>query len=105
MIRRLALLTSALLLSGCVRQERCAVLHSESPGRTGANLTLARSPDTAQLATLLTARADWPSVEHGLRLEDVTYYSRTYYSEQTYYDRYGGLLDLSDAQQTGVWLR
>jgi hypothetical protein len=50
-------------------------------------------------------RSDWPSVDHGYRSGDVTYYSRIIYDDQSYYDRYTGFSNVANALQTGVLLR
>lgn len=105
MARAFILVAWTTVLAGCARSERCVVLSAETRGELRANLVLARSAETARLAPLMAERSDWPSVDHGYRSGDVTYYSRIIYDDQSYYDRYTGFSNVANALQTGVLLR
>ena len=105
MCRRLILVAWTALLAGCARSERGVVLSAVPHGEARANLVMARAPETAALATRMSVRSDWPSVDHGYRFDDVTYYSTIRYDEQSFYDRYGGLLYVNEGLRTGVWVR
>ena len=92
-------------LAGCQAPPRFAVLSDEAPEPASANLVLGRYAETAALAEVVALRSDWPAVERGLRLDDVTFYTNVLYDEQAHYDRFGGLFYSVEAVQTGVWVR
>ncbi len=98
-------LLSILGVAGCQAPPHFAVLGNEGPEGPCANLVLGRSPESAALAEVIEPRADWPTMDRGMRLDDVTYFSNITYDEQTYYDRYNNLFYGMQAVRTGVYLR
>ena len=95
----------ASFLAGCGVSEHGAILHARQMRGSHANLALGPSAEHLRLAQRLAVRSDWPSVETGYRLDDVTFYMTAIYDEQSYYDRYGSLFHDTQSLQTGVRLR
>lgn len=87
--------------SGCHR--RCARVWDARGSR--ANLVLGNSPETASLAQEFATRTDWPAVDVGFRVENVTFFTTTLYDEQAHYDRYGWLSREAISVESGVQLR
>ena len=76
-----------LALAGCNKRAlSVTVVEPDHP----ANLVMSDNPDDAYVASQLTDRLAWPSVENGYRFDTVTYYSRTSYDYQRYYNKFGG---------------
>ncbi len=105
MPRRFILIAWTALIAGCAQPQRGAVISAAPPHVVRANLVFARHPGTAALAPAIAARSDWPATDHGYRFDDVTYYSRIFYDEQSFYGRYGALWHEADTFVTGVWRR
>jgi len=57
------------------------------------------------LGQQLCARSEWPAVENGVRLDDVTFYNTISYDAQTYYDRYGSIYREAQSVHSGIRLR
>lgn len=92
-------------LTGCHAAERPAYIDSASVDGRPPNLALGPSAEHAWLATRIAPRSDWPSVRTGYRFDDITYYSKTTYDEESHFDRFGSIYYGSQTVETGVWLR
>ncbi len=101
-VAALALLCATLV--GCSAPGPVAVLSSTAPVGHTPNLVLAPSADKLQDALRFAARSDWPGVEIGYRLGDVTYYTKETYDYQSGFDRFGGLYHAEQNVQTGMRL-
>ena len=85
----------ALLLCGCAPRERAVVLRSATAAASGRvmglpNLALGPTADHARIAAFMATRSDWPSVETGYRLGEVSEFSEVIFDEESFYDRLGG---------------
>jgi hypothetical protein len=105
MRRTLLLVAWVALLAGCKAVDRTAVLRSDATPAVSANLALGPSAENSRLAALLPPRSDWPSVDNGYRMDDVTIYTRASYDVQMQYDRQGSLYYEQQSIQTGVRVR
>jgi hypothetical protein len=105
MRRSLFLVVWVALLAGCTRPDRAAVLRSDALPGISANLALGPSAENSRLAALLPPRSDWPAIDNGYRMDDVTIYSRASYDVQMQYDRHGSLYYEQQSIQTGVHVR
>jgi hypothetical protein len=63
------------------------------------------SAEVAALATQMTERSDWPSVDNGYRMDDQTFYATTTYDLQSHFDRFGGLYYEALSVRTGTRIR
>jgi len=101
----LAIGVGVVLLGGCAGSDRAAVLAVDQVPPPRANLVLGPSAAHGRMAALFVGRSEWPAIERGYRFDDVTFYSRIHYDEQSYYDRFGSLYHESQAVRTGVMVR
>lgn len=94
----------ALTLAGCAATRPAGILGPNySP--YGANLALGPSGEHAWLATGIAPRGNWPAVQTGIRMDDVTFYQTYTYDRESYFNRYGGLDHARQMVRTGVWMR
>lgn len=70
-----------------------------------ANLALGPSAEVAVLATQMTERSDWPSVDNGYIMDDQTFYATTTYDVQSHFDRFGSLYYEALSVRTGTRIR
>lgn len=109
-------LTTAILFchavfAGCTSREPAAItfhedLAPQAVANRPANLVLGPTAVHARFGPWFAARSDWPAVEYGLRLEDVSTFSDVTYDDQAYYDRHGGaFFKIQDSARTGILLR
>ena len=54
------------------------------------NLLLGRFADDARSAQWLAGRADWPAIDAGYRVEDVSTTTEVSVNDESFYDRMGG---------------
>ena len=103
-IYSLALLGLAIsAVVGCQSPLPGAVLY-----RTDAPANLALGPQTqyAYRAQRYTERSDWPFVENGVHLEEVTTYSTIRFDDQQFYERDGSFFyNSAESITTGAVLR
>ncbi len=102
-MRRLLLTLIVLGLTGCAVRTEGVLLAQPAPSRC--NLALSSRAGATALAEAWATRSDWPFVETGLPIDDVTVYSTITYDEQFQYDRSGGLYRGAQAVRTGVFVR
>jgi hypothetical protein len=95
----LSLALVALGVCGCASPERAAVV------TYGPNLVLGRSHGLSAAAQQWAGRSDWPSVEWGYVLEDVTFYRRDAYDGQLLFDRYNSSYFINDSTRSGILVR
>ena len=111
MLRTAWLLAAAALFSGCAAHEpSVVVVHEVLPPPADnyrpPNLVLGPSAEHARLGEWFAARSDWPSMESGMRLEEVSTYIDATYDDQAYYDRFGGaFFKVQESVRTGVFVR
>lgn len=105
MRRNVLLVVWIALLTGCKTADRAAIVRSEATPASSANLALGPSAENSRLAALLPPRSDWPYVDNGYRLDDVTMYTQALYDVQMQYDRNGSLYYEQQSIQTGVRVR
>ncbi len=82
-----------ILLGGCSTPQPTAVWRAHThttPDPITANLALGPSAEHNYIGELLARRSDWPAVEHGLRLDDVSQAFTLSYDDQSFYERDGG---------------
>jgi hypothetical protein len=91
-------------LAGCAAPLRVTELQTTAGSPAPANLALGSSAEVAALATLMTERSDWPSVDSGYRMDDQTFYATTTYDVQSHFDRFGSLYYEAVSVRTGVRL-
>ncbi len=89
-------------LAGCAAPLRVTALQAVADSPAPANLALGPSAEVAALATEMTARSDWPSVDTGYRMDDQTIYATTTYDVQSHFDRFGSLYVEALSVRTGV---
>ena len=92
-------------LTGCAGPDRTAVLGSAPERAITANLALGPSAEDSRIAAALPPRSDWPAVDNGYQVDDVTFYTRALYDVQRHYDRHGSLYYEAQSVQTGVRVR
>jgi hypothetical protein len=101
----LLLVAGLLLVCGChERHHAAAVTVVQAERAERANLALGPSADTSRLAALYASRSDWPSVETGYRVDDVTFYESMTYDVQMHFDRNNSLYDQAQNVRTGMWV-
>lgn len=106
MIRRTVLaMTCAIFVGGCAVPPRVTAVYPTSARPHPPNLALSDRAYETYVATQIPPRTDWPAVPTGIRLNDVTYYSRTDYEFQTGFDEHGGVYYGGETTTTGIWLR
>ena len=105
MRRTVVLILWVALLAGCKGPDRAATIRSDAAPAIRANLALGPSAEVSRLAALLPPRSDWPSVDNGYSVDDVTEYTTALYDVQMQYDRYGSLYFEQQSVQTGVRVR
>ncbi len=101
----LLLVAGLLFMCGCHECRRTTVVTYNANGPERANLALGPSPETSELAALFAERSDWPSVDIGYRVDDVTFYTTTTYDVQMRYDRDVSLYVGTQSVQAGTWIR
>lgn len=101
----LCLVLGSAVFAGCAAPPHGTTLEATWAMPVPANLALGASEEDARLATLLTDRSDWPSVDNGYRMDDLTMYVTTTYDVQSHYDRYGSLYNEAQSVRTGVRVR
>ncbi len=90
-MRRLTPIFALTALSfGCAATERATVLLPSFTATGGPNLLLHPTLRLTHLSESYAGRSTWPSVEHGLILEDTTYVSEWSYDDESFTDRLGG---------------
>src|SRR5574342_90174 len=87
----LILIAWTVVLAGCAAPLRVTVLEATADLPAPANLALGPSTEVAALATQMTERSDWPSVESGYRMDEQTSKATTTYDVQSHCDRVGSL--------------
>jgi hypothetical protein len=92
-------------LGGCTAPARFATLEAVQGSRPPTNLALRPSAEDTRFATLLNGRSDWPSVDNGYRMEDVTSYATSTYDVQMQFDRHNSLYYEAQSVNTGVRVR
>jgi len=102
-MRRAIYLMLILGLGGCAVCDKGTVLTRSTPARS--NLALRPYPGTTASAEAWAARSEWPFVETGTAVDDVTFYSTMTYDEQFQYDRSVGLYRGAQTMRTGVFVR
>lgn len=99
------LLVALALVAGCSAPSRFAVIEAAPGGPALANIALGPSAEVSRIAAWHAARSDWPSVETGYRVDDITLYMTATYDSQAYYDRFGSLYREAQTIRTGVRVR
>jgi hypothetical protein len=102
---RLILVAWTMALAGCARPLRVTALQASAERPRPANLALGTSAEVVALATELTARSDWPSIDTGYRVDDQTFYVNTTYDVQSHFDRFGSLYYEAFSVRTGLQIR
>lgn len=105
MRRRVLSVLWSVVVAGCSATQPDGVISSAAVPAPPVNLALGPSADHAYLATLGPVRSDWPAVENGYRLDEVTFYTRASYDAQFHFDRNNSIYHQSEMVQTGVHVR
>ncbi len=92
-------------IGGCASGRTGTVIEARRLVGPPPNLALGPTAEHARLGCLLTERADWPAAEIGYQHEEVTFYSKITYDEQSYFDRFGAVYHQTQSFQTGMRVR
>ena len=92
-------------LAGCAAPHKAAVLTPSAIRPGPANLLLGPAPEDARVAQQFTGRSDWPVAVRGYRLDEVTFYSRSYNDYQVGYGRHDGGWHGTSSVTVGTWVR
>lgn len=95
------------ILSGCRSSgpQDFAAAVRPAPIRETPNLALGPHPDVAYIGSEINPRSDWPSIENGYRLNEVTYYTDVFVDNQYIFTNFDASFRTGQNVRSGVLIR